>query len=118
MLLLRVGQPFYQACLVNELDAPATFARVEKLFFLGTLTTAYATSVWLFKLPLLPLIVRLIGRVIHQVGERGRMGIIPGRALGKLHFAQSTSTRRAYRLQQRQSDIMFGKACSNANRYV
>lgn len=63
MLFLRMGQPFDQAILVNELDATTAFARVEQRLFLGTLATTYPAGVLVFH----ALLLAIEGRIIHNV---------------------------------------------------
>lgn len=52
---------------MNELDATAAFAGVEKLFILSTFPAAYSTGVGLFQLSLLSLMVGLVGRIVHEI---------------------------------------------------
>ena len=45
MLLLRVGEPFHETFLVDELDAPTAFAGMEERFFSGAFSAAYSTGI-------------------------------------------------------------------------
>lgn len=47
VFLLRVGQPFHQAVLVDVLDTAATFARVEERLRITSLHSAYPAGVWI-----------------------------------------------------------------------
>lgn len=73
MLLLGVGQPLDQASLVDELDTPTAFARIEKLLVLCPLPATYPASIWILEVPPLSFGVGIVGGVIHQVRKR-RLG--------------------------------------------
>jgi hypothetical protein len=45
VFLLRMGQPFHEAVLMDIFDASTTFARIEKWFFCCPFAAAYTASV-------------------------------------------------------------------------
>ena len=88
VLFLGVGQPFYQARLVDELDAPTAFARIKQLVLIRAFTTANPTRIWFFKppLPSISIDIRSVGRVIHHVRESPRARIVAGLREREIHF--------------------------------
>jgi len=48
VLLVGMGKPFHETVLVNELDTPATFARIEQGFIFRAFASTYAACVLLF----------------------------------------------------------------------
>jgi hypothetical protein len=82
-------QPFYQARLVNKLDAAATFARVEQWLLQCSFTATNPTCIWFLEIPFLPLVVRRKSRIVHQVWESCVARILAGLLLRKIHALNS-----------------------------
>jgi hypothetical protein len=82
-------QPFYQARLMNKLDAAATFARIEQWLLQGSFAATNPTCIWFLKISFLPLVIRRKSRIVHEVRESCVARILAGLLLRKIHALNS-----------------------------